>query len=261
MNTLYHRLVTTTALVLATGTACAQATIDHNKALAGGITPGDAAGYPVTLSVPGHYKLMGNLSVPAGTKGIDITARGVTLDLNGFTVAGTNLCTQNQATRAVTCTAPDDHKTNGISTTLSQGVEPIVIRNGTVRGFASQGVLTSGNVRIDGINVMHNTDGGISGINDLLNTLHVSNVSAELNGGNGVTAYHGLLENVRATSNGADGITGTVGGAIAHNCLARRNRQAGLHWIAVGGSGTLDNGTNRQSIVSLGGNVDNGTPF
>lgn len=61
--------------------------IDQNKALAGNVTPGDAAGFPVTLSKPGSYRLSGNLSAPAGAHGILIASAGVTLDLNGFTLA------------------------------------------------------------------------------------------------------------------------------------------------------------------------------
>lgn len=61
--------------------------IDQNKALAGNIAPGDAAGFPVTLGRPGSYRLSGNLTVPAGVHGFLIASPGVTLDLNGFTLA------------------------------------------------------------------------------------------------------------------------------------------------------------------------------
>ena len=37
--------------------------IDQNRALAGNVTPGDAPGFPVTLSQPGSYRLSGNLRV------------------------------------------------------------------------------------------------------------------------------------------------------------------------------------------------------
>lgn len=61
--------------------------IDQNKALVGNVTPGDTAGFPVTLSRPGSYRLSGNLTAPAGTHGFLIASPGVTLDLNGFTLA------------------------------------------------------------------------------------------------------------------------------------------------------------------------------
>jgi hypothetical protein len=38
--------------------------IDQNHALGGGVTPGDAAGFPVTISQSGSYRLSGNLTVP-----------------------------------------------------------------------------------------------------------------------------------------------------------------------------------------------------
>jgi hypothetical protein len=61
--------------------------IDQAKVNAGGITPGDAPGFPATLSRHGRYKLAGNLSVPAGFNGIEVTQHNVTIDLNGFTIS------------------------------------------------------------------------------------------------------------------------------------------------------------------------------
>lgn len=64
--------------------------IDQNRALAGNVTPGDTAGFPVTISQPGSYRLSGNLTVgTANVRAIQITVDNVTLDLNGFQV----LCT------------------------------------------------------------------------------------------------------------------------------------------------------------------------
>src|SRR5438270_1570559 len=68
--------------------------IDQNRALAGNVTPGDAPGFPVTISVPGSYRLSGNLMVPdAHTSAISITADHVTIDLNGFSIIGPTVCT------------------------------------------------------------------------------------------------------------------------------------------------------------------------
>jgi hypothetical protein len=60
--------------------------IDQAKVKAGGITLGDDPGFPATLSKPGRYTLSGNLVVPAGSRGIEVTAHDVTIDLNGFTM-------------------------------------------------------------------------------------------------------------------------------------------------------------------------------
>ena len=67
--------------------------IDQTKALNGGVTANDTAGFPVTLSQPGHYRLTGNLTVSDPmAQAIYITAPNVTLDLNGFTIQGPNKC-------------------------------------------------------------------------------------------------------------------------------------------------------------------------
>jgi hypothetical protein len=72
--------------------------IDQNHAIAGGVTPGDAPGFPVTISQPGSYRLSGNLTVPTvSTAGIVITADHVTIDLNGFSISGTVVCFQTPA--------------------------------------------------------------------------------------------------------------------------------------------------------------------
>ncbi len=72
--------------------------IDQNHALIGNITPGDAPGFPVTISQPGSYRLSGDLIVPdANTTAIQITADHVTLDLNGFAIIGPTVCTSSPA--------------------------------------------------------------------------------------------------------------------------------------------------------------------
>jgi hypothetical protein len=76
--------VVAVALTVFAVPAVAQVTLTQGKANAGGITPGDAAGYPITISLPGNYKLFTNLSVPANKTGIEIKSFDVTIDFNGF---------------------------------------------------------------------------------------------------------------------------------------------------------------------------------
>src|SRR5262245_24689246 len=73
--------------------------IEFNQAAvsAGGITPGDTPGFPATLSLPGSYRLTGNLDLrgepsPPNTTAVEITAKDVTLDLNGFAIIGNAVC-------------------------------------------------------------------------------------------------------------------------------------------------------------------------
>ena len=59
-----------------------------------GLIAGDAAGYPVTLSQPGSYRLTSNLVQPGATTSVlRATANNVSIDLGGFTVEGPVSCT------------------------------------------------------------------------------------------------------------------------------------------------------------------------
>jgi hypothetical protein len=101
--------------------------IDQNKAMAGGVSPGDTPGFPVSITQPGSYKLTANLIVPSGVNGIEISASNVTVDLNGFMISG-----------------PADTCVNLFMCSPSYGIrvitaaQAITIRNGTISGFASR---------------------------------------------------------------------------------------------------------------------------
>ena len=65
-----------------------EVTLNQSKAVAGSVTPGDAPGFPITLTQPGRYVLTSNLYPPAGKDGIEIKAHDVTIDFNGFRLHG-----------------------------------------------------------------------------------------------------------------------------------------------------------------------------
>jgi hypothetical protein len=96
--------------------------IDQNRALAGNVTPGDAPGFPVTISQPGSYRLSTNLLVPSGLNGISITSSKVTIDLNGFSIMTPDVTTFPPFFYGIRFEAP---------------ITPsfIIIRNGTIDGF------------------------------------------------------------------------------------------------------------------------------
>lgn len=242
------------ALLAAAGAAQAQATIDHNKALAGNITPGDLAGYPITISRPGHYKLMGNLTVPPGFTGIEVQASDVTLDLNGFTVAGPGSCARDVASRVVTCQGSGGGL--GIHITAEGGV---TVQGGTVRGFY-RGI--SGNAAETLIRVrltQNSSTGFVAPPNGQQGTRIVDSI-ADLNGASGIVLSRGLVQSTRVAGNGQYGISGT-GQVVVQDSMVLHNLDTGLLGLIVRGTLTRGNGTNRQSTTSLGGNVDGTTPF
>ena len=95
--------------------------IDHASALAGNVTPGDTPGYPVTLSLPGSYRLSGNLAPEGRVNGIDVTAPEVTIDFNGFRLHGFRASLGIYATQ-----------------------RNLTVRNGTIRGFNEHGIFAQG---------------------------------------------------------------------------------------------------------------------
>jgi hypothetical protein len=100
-----------------------QIVITQAKANAGNVTPGDAPGFPVTLTQPGSYILAGNLQPPAGKIGILVASNDVTIDMNGFRLRGVG----------------------GPGTGIyAADFNNVTVRNGTVTGFAADGIHGTG---------------------------------------------------------------------------------------------------------------------
>jgi hypothetical protein len=121
--------------------------INQARALAGGVTPGDGPGFPVSINAPGSYRLTSNLSMTGNTNAIvDSLAEpvdDVTIDLNGFTIDGKG------------------STTNGIQLSGGNNWE---IRSGTVKGFANgiQQQVSSTGHRVIGVRVLDNSKTGIA---------------------------------------------------------------------------------------------------
>jgi len=128
--------------------------INQNAALAGNVTPGDAPGFPVTISVPGSYKLSGNLAVPdANTTAIQVNADDVSIDLNGFAIVGKTVCTGFPAT---SCSP------SGQGVGINSQNTNVTVINGTVRGMGGVGiVLLGGHSRIERVQAISNGSTGL----------------------------------------------------------------------------------------------------
>jgi hypothetical protein len=93
-------------LVGATAALAVDGVLEINQACAvnTGCFAGDTAGYPVTITSPGSYRLTGNL-VPGGR--IEISVDSVTLDLNGNEIG-------QASPAAIVSTGRDTRVTNGV---------------------------------------------------------------------------------------------------------------------------------------------------
>jgi hypothetical protein len=211
------------ALALAAGAQAQVITIDQAKALAGNVTPDDAPGFPVTLSRPGSYRVMGNLTVadPAVSAFV-ITNPLVALDLNGFVISGPNRCNNTNQPAFMNCThdaLPESARGHGVVVELTeQATGTITIQGGTILGFAGHGVFSRFGDRTPNVHRIVATQNGMSGVKTVTS----------------LVASH-LVRNGR---DGAEGPTLTL------DSVARGNRRHGLFGGLVSRNASFGNGGN-----------------
>jgi hypothetical protein len=184
--------------------------IEPSRVARGGITPGDAPGFPITISQPGSYRLAGNLTVTdMFTTAIEITANNVTLDLNGFSIIGPNVCTPNPTM----C----NHSSGG-----GVGVHA--------------GSFSAGTVAPDGVRVMNGTVRGMGfhGVRLMGDGTAVERVHTHSNGGPGIVVGDGSVTDSSAILNGGAGIIGS----IVRGNISANNRSSGIFLRGPGGVAT-----------------------
>jgi hypothetical protein len=193
---------------------------------------GDGFGFPITLTQPGLYRLIGNIVVPdANTTALVIAADNVTLDLNGFAIIGPNRCLPDFGP-ATDCSALGDG--DGIRTDGNH--QNITVRNGTITGMGTSGMFLQGRgVRIEGIHASHNGARGI-----------------QLEGGGG------LILHSTAYNNLASGIA-VISGVITLGNVARYNGSRGIQFgsprVGAGQNIVADNGSDTLNANQTDGNV------
>lgn len=183
--------------------------INQAKALAGGVTPGDTAGFPVTLSVAGSYILTSDLDVTVAASPQDVTAifvtasaPGLDIDLNGFAIRGPASCGS---------TPPCTNAGSGYG--IYSPIGGTSVRNGTVAGMGGSGVVVAG--MVTGVHAMDNGDVGIevAGL--------IADCIVESNGGFGVVGGAGSVERTTIRNNLGGGLW--LNGGIARSLVIRDN--------------------------------------
>jgi hypothetical protein len=212
-------------------------TIDQIGALAGRISPGDAPGFPITLNRGGHYRLSGDLRVPANTSGIVITAPNVTLDLSNHSVSGPVTCSHDKLTLEVRCDAAS--RFSAIVGVSSVGTACAVIRNGTVQGFAGLGVHYGEGTLLENLRVRSNAGVGIAGAGYAAAGL-VRATTVQHNGGPGIACEQMHISHSSFVANGGTGVD--CRGAWFVGSVTRHN---GAFGVAEGGKAGLRSFGNR----------------
>lgn len=237
--------VVMTALVLSAPATADDGLIEINQAsvLAGGVTAGDAPGYPATLTGPGSYRLTGGLTPPAGQSGIVISGSQVTLDLNGFSIRGTAVCTGDPAS---SCSA---HGGDGIRH-LGTGESDIAIHGGMIQGMDRGINVQASGATIAQITASRNQLVGIIGAR--FSTVEGSRSHANGSDGIFVDEQSRVTDN-EVHSNGGTGIAAGVGSIVSRN-RAFSNWFAGISATAPGlVSQNLVRLNNLSQTLSLGG--------
>ena len=181
---------------------------------------------PYTITTQGSYIINQNLT--ANWHGIKVQANNVTIDLNGYSIAGNN--------------------TSGGYGVYMNGCSNVEIRNGTIRNFGSHGIYeesSSGKShRVINVRVVNNKGSGIylNGSNHMVKDCTASN-----NGFDGIYAADGCaVSGNTAYSNGNNGISAGVACTVKNN-TAYHNQYYG---ILLGGYNLVDGNTaydNNQS--------------
>lgn len=179
--------------------------ITHTNALAGNVTAGDAAGYPVSLNAPGSYKLAGNLSPGPGLDGIVVAAPDITINLNGLRISG----------------GPAGGANNARFGIWDQG-DRLTVKNGTIGGFRTAGIYAAGRpyLIIEDLRVI-NSGSGINNIQGSYSRIVNSTVATNVRSG----IYCGIchIEGSLVSDNGEHGISMQSGAVLGNTITLNRN--------------------------------------
>jgi hypothetical protein len=167
---------------------------------------GDAAGYPVTITTAGSYRLTGNLVfTDANTDAIVVSGDDVHIDLNGFAITGITQC--------LPACSPVG---SGRGIFASETIFGLVVRNGTVSHMGNTGVSAGLHSRIEDMTLLSN--GGFGVLANANSSILRSTVSRS--GSGGIIASSGAL----VADNAVSFTQGTEAGILTGSgCVVRGN--------------------------------------
>jgi hypothetical protein len=230
--------------------------INQAKALAGGVTTGDTAGFPASINTSGSYRLTSNLDVRAISGAanliiLSISADDVTIDFNGFAIIGPVVCS-GTPTNCVGASIGG----RGVVITGSR----MALKNGTVQGAGSYGIVAGASTTISNMQVESNGNVGVFGADQLI----VENSTVSLNGSNGiyttgVGSNFAVIRNNVVSGNAGNGIF--VGGsAVVQNNTVGGNSSVGIYAFgpsSIVGNTIIANGSYGISNTGGGGHALN----
>jgi hypothetical protein len=196
--------------------------INGVQAAEGGITAGDSAGYPITLSTPGSYVLTSDLvQIDPNLHVIQVTSDHVSIDLNGFSIRGPNVNTVTLTSSYVTSVTCGQ---SGSGSGIHSDNLYTRVWNGTVTGMAAGGIRLDNHSTARDLIVQDSCGRGVEvGYHGL-----VRHVIVTENASYGLYVWDkSIVESCTASDNGATGIYVNRDSIVRH-CTAYRNKGAGI---------------------------------
>ena len=219
----------TSGLPISPAAAQGEIIITQAKANAGGVTPGDDPGFPVTLSLPGAYVLGSNLNPPAGKNGLLVTSHNVDIDMNGFRLNGRGVANI------------------GVDSSFGQSR----IHDGFIVAFKSHGISLTGNCNawtVENMQIIQNGGAGVYGEESVYARYLNNNIV--VNGDTGIRCGHYCyVEGNTISDNRLVGVW-THSGTVLGNTIFS-NGQYGI----IDADGPADTGFGDNTVV---GNNNNG---
>lgn len=260
----YAGFVLITALTAITPTAADAVDgvilIDQNKAMTGGVTPGDTPGFPVSITQPGSYRLVTNLVIAdPNTNAIEISANHVTIDLNGFAIMGPADCSSGFPCANTAASSVRGHGVEAGSDAPAKTYYDISVRGGTITGMGADGVHLLGDaMRVEELRVRGNGLSGIvirgTGIAGLATNSIVRGNNVQLNGSYGIKTEGAMVADNVVTECRDIGIRVDFGPGVASRNVVGNCGSLGLQLGAnVPYTGNALQGNNGGGIQVSGG--------
>jgi hypothetical protein len=193
--------------------------LDQAAAVAGGVTPSDLPGFPITLDRPGSYRLSGNLVVSQNESAISIptSGSGARVDLAGFAIRGPTTCTG--AGGSLSCV----NTGSGIGVS-GLSASDVAIRNGRIVGMGSKPVELGARALLEDL-IVASCGNGVTceascGVFRLT-------VDAVLRNAIDVGSHSRVIDSV-ARNSGWDGLSATATGLVAEGNAISRNGLRGI---------------------------------
>jgi hypothetical protein len=214
--------------------------ITQAKALAGNVTPYDAPGFPISLTLAGTtYQLAEDIKVnKTAPFGIAVHAHDITIDMNGFRLTG-------------------DYKGSVGIFGVPDISHSVTVKNGTIAHFNADGILATESEYwvLDGLRIIVNARNGVDGQDDWI----IRNSQIGRNRGRGIMlGDNANIHNNIITRNESHGLVCDTSCHVADNNISE-NKDRGAHintGTALGNTISENTSYGLQAVtVGIGNNV------